>query len=340
MFCILGGLAIVDSGMNVARRLVIGVQKLSFSTNSVLLMSELLKLVFSVVASNHQRSKIFEQEAVLLKHRTPLAQHLRTVVVGSMKMGQVAFLYLIASLVSYLSLKFVPSTVFAAISQLKVLTTALFTLLLMKRRISMRKWRILTLLMLSVLTLTLSNVPVTASKCASTSEIENKGAVGHSTSLYGVGVVLCALQTFLTGFASVYMELILKTESEDSRTDSFNVWDRNIQLALWSTVMYSFLFCFDRQRGFFVGWNTLVFLITVLQACGGILVAMCVLYVSSIAKTLAVCASLVLTALMSETLGDTKINELTLLSCFMVALNILSYQDESKLESEALDTGT
>ena len=37
----------------------------------------------------------------------------------------------------------------------------------------------------------------------------------------------------LSGFVSIYFEKVLK-----STTETFSVWDRNFQLAFWSTVIY------------------------------------------------------------------------------------------------------
>lgn len=333
IFMILAGLAVVDCGMTIARRLVVGVRKLKFSANSVLVVSEVAKLAFSVTLSERKRSSAVVCETV------PFQSHMAEVLKDSTRVAPVAVLYLSASLVSYTSLKLIPGTVFAAISQLKILTTAVFTVILLRRKVSMRKWRTLLLLTLSVASLTISSTP--SHIHAHSFEPERFRKENYTT-----GASLCALQTLLTGFASVYMEMLLKTEAEkvtcsgDIRKASFDVWDRNIQLAIWSILVYSILYCFEGSGGFFAGWEPIIVFITILQAVGGILVALCVIYTSSIAKTIAVCASLVLTALLSGYFGDESLSGVTIIISFMVALIIFDYQENSEFErsSEVSDT--
>ena len=62
---------------------------------------------------------------------------------------------------------------------------------------------------------------------------------------YLFGVACAGAQTMLSGFGSVYFELVLKrgvgprdSAMEASATEPrFSVWDRNVQLALWSTAL-------------------------------------------------------------------------------------------------------
>ena len=48
---------------------------------------------------------------------------------------------------------------------------------------------------------------------------------------YAVGVVAVALDSLLSGFATVYFEKVLKTTV-------LTVWDRNLQLAFYSMLIY------------------------------------------------------------------------------------------------------
>ena len=48
---------------------------------------------------------------------------------------------------------------------------------------------------------------------------------------YAVGVIAVTLDSLLSGFATVYFEKVLKTTV-------LTVWDRNLQLAFWSVLIY------------------------------------------------------------------------------------------------------
>ena len=75
-------------------------------------------------------------------------QHLKRVVLSSRPMAVPAVVYLIVNLVSYPALERINASVFTAISQLKVLATAFFAVLMLKTPISGRKWRTLSMMVL------------------------------------------------------------------------------------------------------------------------------------------------------------------------------------------------
>jgi UDP-sugar transporter A1/2/3 len=52
---------------------------------------------------------------------------------------------------------------------------------------------------------------------------------------YLIGIGCALIQTVLSGFGSVYFEAVLK---DKTAAEPFNVWDRNIQLAFYSIIIY------------------------------------------------------------------------------------------------------
>ncbi|KAJ1560615.1 hypothetical protein HK096_007904, partial [Nowakowskiella sp. JEL0078] len=97
-----------------------------------------------------------------------------------------------------------------------------------------------------------------------------------------IGLLAVVMASFSSGFAGCYFEKIIKT-SESS------IWIRNIQLGLFSLLFSvigmiasdSFLIL---EFGFFKGYSTLVWMVVVNQALGGLLVAMVVKYADNILK--------------------------------------------------------
>jgi len=97
---------------------------------------------------------------------------------------------------------------------------------------------------------------------------------------------------FLSGLASVIFELLLKNYSA-------SLWVRNIQLSTVSLgIALVGAIAYDghaiRHDGFFQGYNLIVVITILMQACGGILVAVVVKYADNILKGFATSLSVIL----------------------------------------------
>lgn len=99
---------------------------------------------------------------------------------------------------------------------LKILTTALFSVFLLRRRLSARKW--LALLFLA------AGVGVVQLQSSTASGSTSHGS--HEMDKYkGLAAVFCACMT--SGLAGVYFEMVLKGSKAD-------LWIRNVQLSFFS----------------------------------------------------------------------------------------------------------
>ena len=353
-------LTLENTGSMLARRYAVGVLQLDFSKNVVLCANEFMKLAFSIFMKYRKMDvKIF---AILKKH-------VEMVVKTATPMLMPAFVYLVVNLISYPSLQRVDASVFTAISNLKVLATAIFAQILLNSRISNRVWRTLTQLVLGVTLISWESSP-------NNPEIHKRvhqNWYEHISDLfdlsYAFGVFLALIQTMLSGFGSVYFEKVLKKKKEDDdenrgkkldvespsaaammargislspislSSTELDVWDRNIQLALCSILIYMPISVYETKGNIFQGWTFLVVVIAALHALGGILVALSVLYSSSVTKTVAVCAALVLTTVMGHILFYEPLNGPILLGCAMVIVSVWAYKDDAIVESKLRSAG-
>jgi UDP-sugar transporter A1/2/3 len=101
--------------------------------------------------------------------------------------------------------------------------------------------------------------------------------------------VLCA--SVLSGFAGVYFERILKGSTT-------TLWVRNIQMGIPSIFLallgvFSADFDSVTTSGFFAGYSTLVWVVILLQALGGLVVAVVVKYADNILKGFAASFSII-----------------------------------------------
>lgn len=129
-----------------------------------------------------------------------------------------------------------------------------------------------------------------------------------------VGLFALATACILSGLAGVYFEKILKEPKSNFNTTS--VWVRNVQLSfysLWPALFIGVLFKDGEhiaRDGFFAGYNSVVWTAVVMQALGGITVALVIKYADNIAKNFATSFSIILSFLASVSLFDFQITTL------------------------------
>lgn len=124
---------------------------------------------------------------------------------------------------------------------------------------------------------------------------------------------------FLSGFAGIYFEKILKGAD-------ISVWMRNVQLSLLS-IPFGTITCFVNdgssiyQNGFFFGYDLFIWYLVLLQAGGGLIVAVVVKYADNILKGFATSLAIIISCIASIYIFDFN---LTLKFTFGAALVICS----------------
>jgi UDP-sugar transporter A1/2/3 len=168
-----------------------------------------------------------------------------------LKLSVPSILYTLQNSLQYVSMSFLSAPVFQVLYQMKIITTAVFSVLLLARRISVGQW-------MSVVAL--------ASGVALVQLSQQKNANDRASSIIGLVSVLCGCVT--SGFAGVYLEMVLKSSKS-------SIWLRNIQLSVIGIVI-SACSCYLldgpelHKRGFLAGYDKFVWGVIVLQAAGGL----------------------------------------------------------------------
>ena len=192
---------------------------------------------------------------------------------------------------------------------MKIITTAVFSVLLLSRRLGGLQWLSIVALSGGVALVQLSQM--------SDSNNSNK-----SNSILGLISVLCGCMT--SGFAGVYFEVVLKSSVA-------SVWLRNMQLSLigMATCLIS---CYLRdkdeilQKGFLSGYDEYVWSVILLQAAGGLIVAVVVKYADNVLKGFATSLSILISAFVSSYLfGDVDINQAFLCGCIVVLASVFAF---------------
>ncbi|CAG8438789.1 8729_t:CDS:2 [Ambispora leptoticha] len=214
-------------------------------------------------------------------------------------------LYALQNNLLYVALSNLEAATFQVTYQMKILSTAIFSILLLGRSLSRGKWLALVLLMIGVTLVQLQTVnhhvisdekePTSATSTSKTSTTATHILMAAQNPLIGLIAVLTSCVS--SGFAGCYFEKILKS-SETS------MWVRNIQLGVsGSTFSMLAMILYDGQEilndGFFQGYNSLTFAVVANQALGGLLVAMVVKYADNILKGFATSLSIIVSGVIS-----------------------------------------
>lgn len=245
----------------------------------------------------------------------------------SWKLAIPALAYTLVNSLQYLAVSnFKSAATFAVTSQTKVLTTALFSVVLYGRSMSIRQWFSLLLLAVGVATVQIPsepNVPTLqdlkdehpnihfarslttsvhrfSTRSATYEGIIEDFAIQHPQLDPSIGLTAILAAALFSGFAGVYFEKVVK----DSDTTT-SIWIRNVQLSVYSLfpalfVGVVFLDGADiAKNGFFVGYNWVVWTTIALQALGGIAVALVIAHVGADAKSSSTGVGIVVSSLAS-----------------------------------------
>lgn len=222
-----------------------------------------------------------------------------------------SILYTIQNNLLFIAITNLDAATYQVTYEFKILTTALFSCLILKKQLDSRHWFALIMLTAGVSMVQVPNMGNNAKL------IENQNAF--------TGLVSVLLAAVLSGFSGVFYEKMIKSGAQPS------VLVRNIQLGLPSVVFnlsavglndYKAL----EEGGFFQGYTALIWFLVFIQAFGGIMVAVVIKYSDNIIKGFASAISIIVSSICSYLiLKDLELNEYFVVGAILVILSILIY---------------
>ncbi|CDS12374.1 hypothetical protein LRAMOSA04569 [Lichtheimia ramosa] len=250
-----------------------------YIASSAVFLAELLKIVACLAVMYHEQG--YWHKFVVMVRREILGKPRDTAL-----MLIPSSLYALQNNLLYVALSNLEAATFQVTYQMKILSTAIFSIVLLGRSLNQGKWLALILLMIGV----------TMVQSQSVSSAPPPLADGAVQSPW-IGLLAVVTSCVSSGFAGCYFEKILKT-SETS------MWVRNIQLGI-SGAFFSLLgmLVYDmeplRQGGMLQGYDWLTWVVVANQALGGLLVAIVVKYADSILKGFATSLSIIVSGVIS-----------------------------------------
>ena len=236
----------------------------------------------------------------------------------SIKTGIPALLFTIQTNLVYLAISNLDAAVFQVTFQIKILTTAIFMVLMLNKNLRFLQWLALLFLCSGVSIIQIQNVKST-----------NSTEKTQTNAIFGLLCVIMAC--ILSGLAGVYFEKILKNSK-------VSIWVRNIQLSLFGTLfalITTYISDFDKiqYKGFFFGYTPLVWLNIIIQSSGGLLVAVVIKYADNILKGYATSISIIVSCIASIYLFKTEINFVFVIGTFLVIVSVVMYSYTPKSSS-------
>jgi UDP-sugar transporter A1/2/3 len=294
----------------------------TYSAAAAVLMNEMLKCAISSLIAlkridnslwEHQRLSDGHKRGFTMFHKSRLAALRRNIFSSDCyKLAMPAILYVVQNNLQYVAISNLDVATFQVTNQMKILTTAFFSVLMLGKRLSRARWGALVLLAVGVCIVQLQTVSNTA-----TTDGRLVGRVMHPMR----GFLAVTLASVTSGIAGVYFELLVKSNG------STDLWTRNTQLSLFSLLPALMPILFSPHPGVswsagvasrFANFNGWAIGTVLTQTFGGLLTAIVIRYSDNILKGFATSLSIVISFLASVVLFN-----YTLTAAFLVGASIV-----------------
>jgi len=291
-----------------------------YLSSTAVVCSELLKLLMSSIF--HLFYRIKEQSPNERYSFKKLMNELFGKESDCIKIMVPAVLYLIQNNLQYFSASKLDAATYQVTYQMKIILTAIFSVILLKRKLFVHQWISIVLLAAGI---ALVQFP-TGGKA---NIADNENMMRDKL----LGILSIFISCVCSGFAGVYFEKILKRSK-------VTLWARNVQLSLFSVIPGFLIGCLlidgktIKEKGFFGGYSRWTVLTIMFQAFGGMIVAIVVKYADNILKGFANSIAIILSCIVSYFLFDFHVTLLFIIGCCIVMFSTYLYGRPGKEEPE------
>ncbi|KAJ4487868.1 nucleotide-sugar transporter [Lentinula aciculospora] len=276
-----------------------------YSAATAVLMNELLKGSISlfiafcrIEISSNAESSVFDslRPRVFMSKFRRLSRDVFSA--DCWKLSIPAVLYVIQNNLQYVAASNLPAATFQVSYQMKILTTAAFSVAMLRKKLTSLQWISLLALAIGV-----GIVQIQSGVAAHHGSSTEMSAMNASKGFLAV-VAAC----FTSGLAGVYFEMVLKNSQAD-------LWVRNVQLSLFSLLpCIAHIFFSDSAAApfgsldwfgsLFSNFGLWAWATVLVQVLGGLVTAMVIKYSDNILKGFATSLSIVISFLASVALFD------------------------------------
>eukprot|EP00934_Nitzschia_sp_Nitz4_P006187 Nitzschia sp. Nitz4//scaffold79_size90958//74595//75632//NITZ4_005038-RA/size90958-processed-gene-0.98-mRNA-1//1//CDS//3329558288//6177//frame0 len=295
-----------------------------YLVNHLILVTEVGKLVLSCV---------FEYVTTDGKLVESIQSNIIDKPYDALKIAVPALLYLLQNSLLYVALSNLTAPIFQVTYQAKLVTTAIVSVLMLNRKYSPQQWICLVVLSLGV------SIVVLGEKGSKSESVSGE----QSLALGLMAVTVACLSSALAG---VYFEKVVKGAGAPSseKAKPVSVWMRNIQLAfftIWTALFQGWYASLSATGGaatkpYFHGFTGWVWLLVLLQAGGGLLVAAVIKYADNVLKGLATGVSVCFATAVSTVLFGTPIGGQFMVGASMILASVYFFSNPIKKTADGL----
>lgn len=277
-----------------------------FITSTAVLLAEMVKTITCFLI-------ILVQERSLRGFAVHIYEDLLCQPWDFVKVSIPSLLFVIQNNLVFVAVSNLDAATFQVTYQLKILTTAVFSVAILGKRLSRPQWVALFFLFIGV-----SIIQVQSTSSASSSASTSPNAQSPVKGLAAVIVCCC-----LSGFANVFFEKLLKGGTQ-------SVWLRNIQLGASGSILGALAVWVNdgskiQALGVLYGYDTVVWTVVVLQSLGGLLVAAVIKYADNILKGFSTAGSILLSCFASVYIFDFHMSKEFVMGTSLVILAVYMY---------------
>ncbi|KAH9449867.1 hypothetical protein H4Q26_006498 [Puccinia striiformis f. sp. tritici PST-130] len=295
-----------------------------YSAPVAVLLSEILKTIISFsIATIHHRTSSSISDSIKLNLSAIFSR-------DCWKLSIPAILYVIQNNLQFIAASNLDVATFSITYQLKILTTALCSVIILNRRLTISKWISLIFLALGVGLVQLSNVSVPASSEESRDQLTVSRSMNTS-----LGFMAVSLACLTSGLAGVYFELVLKSSSK------VDLWIRNVQLSLFSLLpaLFTVLVSLPPTSGSILnGFGVWAWATILTQVIGGLVTALVIKFADNILKGFATSLSIILSTLAGLFLFDAHLPFGSAIGASVVLFSTYTYNASSSSSASVGET--
>ncbi|KAF8582311.1 hypothetical protein K439DRAFT_1647637 [Ramaria rubella] len=272
------------------------------------------------------------------------------------KLAIPAILYVVQNNLQYVAAANLDVATFTVTYQMKILTTAAFSVMLLRKKLGSTKWLALFFLAIGVgivqLQAGMGNAPHTPSHDPSAAIMSQNGTISLSDrepnftgalddpTIHAMvplkGFLAVTAACFTSGLAGVYFEMVLKGSKAD-------LWIRNVQLSLFSLLPALVPIIFSNHPADSAGWFWDLFrnfglwawATVAVQVFGGLVTAIVIKYSDNILKGFATSLSIIISFLASVALFNFRITPAFVFGATTVLLATIMYNKPGGKSSPA-----
>lgn len=319
-------LTVQNAALNLTMRAAT-TQKEQFSRPVAVTVAEFLKFITCLILVAYEEISL---EGAYRSIKTNIIENY----MDTLKVAVPSIVYYVQNNLLYVGSTHLDAATSQVTYQLKILTTAIFSVLMLNKRLSKIQWAALVTLFIGVALIesivvsdNKQEINQTVDYTNNTQQSIDSKQIKKHIDRPVIGFLAILIACCLSGFAGVYFEKILKNTSHVS------LWIRNIQLSVVA-IPFGLLQVLIVEhvhvstKGFFYGFTPLTWLCIILQVQGGLLVAVVVKFANNILKGFATSMAIVISTVASIFLFDFDLTPAFIFGASLVICSVMMYNKQ------------